>query len=235
MKYSWELDDFDSEVFGFKVAKITNISPEGSVRDLIKDLIKNEVKYATYRIGSNEFQLIHSLERAGFILTDGLISFSLNISDMGAGEAAHEIREANKVDLDKLKNLTSGMYSISRVANDPITHDKANKFYAKWIENSILGKAADSVLVWEEKEEILGYVTLQKKGQIPLLGVSSASRGKGIAQKLVKATFGKFKEWGVESVTVETQMGNITALRVYQSCGFKIINSFLTLRWAVDD
>lgn len=234
MKYLWKLDNFDSEVFGFKVAKIEGLEGE-SVKDLIKDLLKNKIKYAIIRTQSNNFPLIHSLEKYGFVLVDGLISLKIEIAPLPE-ESASQIREGESRDLEELKTLTVGLYSISRVFNDPlIPKDKASNFYAKWIENSILGKAADSVLIWEDKEQILGYITLQKKGQIPLIGVSPQSRGKGIAKKLVRASFNKFNEWGIKTVMVETQMGNISALRVYQNCGFKIVDSFLTLRWAIDD
>ncbi len=235
MKHSWKLDDFDSEVFGFKVAKIETLDRE-NVKNLIKDLVTNKVKYATYRVQSNNFSTIHALEKSGFILVDGLISLDINTSNIEVGQPANQIREADKNDLKELKNLTSGLYSTSRIFKDNlISKDKANEFYVRWIENSILGKAADSVLIWEEDGKILGYITLQKKGQIPLLGVSKEARGKGIARKLTNASFNKFKEWKVENITIETQMGNIPALRVYSACGFKIIDSFLTLRWAKDD
>lgn len=235
MKYSWKLDDFDSEVFGFRVARVETINSE-NVKDLIKDLIANKIKYATYRTQSNNFSTIHTLEKSGFILVDGLISLSIDISNIEKGETTSKIREADENDSPKLRNLTSGLYSISRIFNDSlISKNKANEFYVKWIENSILGKAADSVLIWEENRKILGYITLQKKGQIPLVGVSEEARGKGIAKKLINASFNKFKEWKVENIIIETQMNNIPALRVYSACGFKIIDSFLTLRWAKDD
>ncbi len=242
MEYSWKLDNFDWGVFGFKVAKITDIDASGStealarrIESLINELIKNKISYATYRVSSNNFPVIHALEGAGFILVDGLINLVIDISSVDL-EVPPEIREARKGDLSELKKLTSGLYSFSRVDNDPlISKNKANEFYEKWVENSLLGKAADSVLVWEEKDKILGYVTLQKKGQIPLVGVSPEARGKGIAKKLIDASFNKFSEWKVENITIETQMGNIPALRAYQNCGFKIVDSFLTLRWAKDD
>lgn len=235
MKYSWKLDDFDSEVFGFKVAKIETCDSE-NVKDLIEDLIANKVEYATYRVQSNNFSIIRALEKSGFILVDGLISLSIDISNIQKRATTDRIREADRNDLKKLKNLTSGLYLISRAFNDPlIPKNKANEFFIKWVENSILGKAADSVLVWEETSEIIGYITLQKKGQIPLLGVSKKARGKGIARKLIRACFNKFKEWKVKNIIIETQMGNIPSLRVYSACGFKIIDSFLTLRWARND
>jgi len=243
LKYSWKIDNFDSDVFGFRVAKITHIEPGDSsqllnrrVKDLLSELTKDKVRYVTYRIQSGNFPVIHALEKNGFNLIDGLISLEISIPNIEIEEPVDEIREADKNDLEKLKNLTSGLYSQSRVLNDPlIPKNRANEFYVRWIENSVLGKTADLVLVWEENNKILGYITLQKKGQIPLLGVSSEARGKGIAKKLVKASFGVFKDWGVDSIIIETQMSNIPALRVYQDCGFKVIDSFLTLRWAKND
>lgn len=239
MKYSWKVDDFDWEVFGFKVAKITEIDSSvtskmlsNRIESLKKDLIKNKVVYAIHRVSSNNSQMIHALERAGFILVDGLISLSIDISQVDP-ESFSQIREASKRDLPELKKLTSGLFAFSRIDNDPlISKNKANEFYLKWIENSVNGEAADSVLVWEEKDKILGYITLQKKGHIPLLGVSENARGKGIAKKLLSAALAKFKKWGLKEVAVDTQMGNIPALRAYQGSGFKIVGSYLTFRWA---
>lgn len=238
MNYSWKLDKFDSEVLGFKVAKILDIKSNGSgkiledrLRSLLTELNKNKVRYASYRIRANDFPVIHALESAGFILVDGLISLSIDTFS-AMPEVAPEIREARKSDLLKLKKLTSGLYSTTRITNDPlISKERANKYYMKWIENSVKGSAADSVLVWEEKGKILGYVTLQKKGQIPLIGVSEKARGRGIGKELIYAALATFKSWGLENVKIETQVANIPALRVYQACGFKIISSHLTFRW----
>ena len=142
-----------------------------------------------------------------------------------------EIREASKSDTSQLKKMTANLYSGTRITNDPKTRAFANNYYLRWVENSVNNIAADSVLVWDEDGEILGYITLQKKGQIPLIGVSGKAREKGIARSLLNAAFAKFKKWGVKTVNIDTQMGNIPALRVYQGVGFKIVDSYLTFRW----
>lgn len=230
MMYSWKVDSFDSDVLGFKVAKIISLDPK-NVRNLIRDLIKNKVSYATCRIQTNNLPLIHVLESTGFILVDGLISLIIDVSSIDP-EVSPQIREAHKDDLPKLKKLTSGLYSLSRIDNDPLISKKhANDFFLRWIENSVKGEVADSVLVWDEKGEILGYVSLQKKGQIPLIGVAESARGKGIAKELLNASFAQFKKWSVKNVSIDTQINNIPALSVYQSAGFKIIDSHFTFRW----
>ena len=236
MKFLWNLDHFDSKIFGFKVAKITQIESQDYIADLINELSKNKIKYAKYRVASNSFSIIRELQNHGFVLVDGLISLTTNPFELKMESPASEIREATKKDLTSLKKITSGLYLLSRIYNDPlISRDKADEFFVKWVENSISGEAADLVLVWEDKGEILGYVTLQKKGQIPLIGVSKEARGRGIAKKLIEAVLYKFKEWMVKEVIIETQMSNIPALRVDQDCGFKVVNSYLTFRWAKND
>lgn len=233
MKFSWHLDNFDSGVFGFKVAKITEIDSVSSIKDLIKDLIKNKIEYATSRVESGRYEIMQGLQNANFLLIDAVISLGLNTPQIDKRDS--HIREATVGDLKSLKKLTKGLFLSSRIYNDPsIPENKADKFYEKWVENSVLVKIADSVLVWDEGGEILGYVTLKKKGQIPLLGVSSKARGKGIARKLLESSFNKFRKWGVEKVAIETQINNIAALRVYQDCGFKVVNSYFTLRWKND-
>ncbi len=236
MRYSWKVDDFDSEIFGFKVAKIESIESKDSIDSLVKELIDNGIEYATYRIASNNISLIQSLQEFNFVVVDGIISLELDMTTAVEEPAIGEIREVRSDDLEKLKSLTRGLYLLSRIYMDPAVQvHKADNFFMKWIENSINGTMADSVLVWEEKGKILGYITLQKKGQVPLVGVSPEARGKGIAKKLLKESFRKFKKWKVEKVIIETQISNIPALRVDLDCGFKPINSFLTLRWLNND
>jgi len=232
MKYSWKLDNFDSEVLGFKVAKILEIESERYLKDLINELIKNKIAYATYRIETNNLLLVQALQKSEFLIVDGIISLETNLSPRN--ESNHpQVREAGEKDLEELKRISLGLYVLSRIYNDSLISKKtADNFFMKWVENSIKGEAADSVLVWDEDGKILGYITLQKKGQIPLIGVSKEARGKGIGRNLILSSFNKFKEWGVEKIKIETQISNIAALRLDLDCGFKPVSSYLTLRWA---
>lgn len=236
MNYSWKLDKFDTEVFGFKVAKIIHIESEKYIEELINQLTKNKIRYATYRVLSSNIPVIQGLQRNNFILVDGLISLATNPFELNIEPPAGQVREAKYDDFPSLKKMTEGLYLLSRIYNDTlISGTKADEFFIKWVENSVKGNAADSVMVWEEEGKLLGYITLKKKGQIPLIGVSQEARGRGIAKKLIEASLNKFKKWGVKEVIIETQMSNIPALRLDQDCGFKVVNSYFTFRWAKND
>lgn len=239
MNYQWELQRFDTDHFGWKAAKITSIvtseksqETKHHVQELIDDLQKNEITYAVYRFNAANFPLIHALEESGFLLIDGLIALENDsfVSDITDNVS---IREAKQSDLNALQEIAKDVFTLTRFYTDPlIPVEKANSLYAKWIENSLRGEAADMVLIYEEAGEILGFITLQKEGHIPLIAVSKQAQGKGIAKKLIKGAYTYFHEWGVEKIAIETQSINIPALRSYQSCGFKITNSYLTFRWA---
>lgn len=239
--YSWEHSPFDTEILGFVVAKIKNIK-SGNVTSLVTDLKKNKVLYATYRLPANSFSLIYELEKAGFIIVDGLISLNIDLREVILLPIEKNIREAKRKDVQKLKRIAREAFFLNRFYTDPIIpKDKAPLVYEKWIENSVLGKKADKVLLFEEGEiagfiskacKAIGFITLEKQGRIPLVAVSKDFQGKGIARKLINAALAQFKKWGVKEIQISTAMFNIPALRVYQACGFKIVESYFTFRWS---
>lgn len=232
MKYSWDLLTFDTRLFGFKTAKI-NFVEAGSVRELISDLVQEKIEYATYRLPANNFSLVRELEQAGFLLVDGLLSLELDLKNMQLLSVDRNIREAKEQDIKDLREIAGRMLIANRFYNDPIIpKEKARQLYEDWAENSVHKKKADRVLVLEEDRKILGFITLEKLGRIALVAVDKNSQGKGIAKKIINAGLSIFKKWGVQKVYIETAIFNISALRAYQACGFKIASSYLTFRWS---
>lgn len=237
MNDSWQLSPFDTDIFGWKVAKINKIDtcdPQGNIRKILDEFSKKDIQYATYRLQASRFSVIHALERAGFILVDGLIALEYIIENREeVSEAVKNIREATIDDLDQLKKIAGIAFSLNRFYNDKlIPRKKADEIYIRWIINSVNKIAADNVFVWEEKSEILGFITLQKSGHIPLIAVSKHARGQGISKKLIEVAISECKKFSIAKIAIETQITNIPALRAYISSGFKVTDSFLTYRWA---
>lgn len=248
MKYSFEIDEFDSKLFGFKVAKITHIENDG-VADVVDALKKQEIDYATYRLPADNFSLIHAMEQAGFVLVDGVIDFIISVKDITISPVSSVvIYEAKKEDIKALRKIAGEAFILNRFYWDPvIPKEKAPLIYESWIENSIIGQAADCVLVAEVEKQIAGFVTLEKKGpsahsissgqassgqgHIPLLAVSADFQGQGVAKQLLNGAFATFRTWQIEQITIATTMLNVAALRAYSSAGFKITGSRLTFRW----
>lgn len=241
--YTWYFQEFDTDILGFNVAKVISVDPSGSERELIEklssllqELKSKHIVYATYRIPLKHFYLIHAIEQSGFRLVDVYVNLVAETTAFGKmeGEVDPHIRKASMEDLSSLKKLGSTVFYANRLYNDPfILKEKADAFYAQWVENSVLGKVADLVLVWEEDGEVIGFVTLQRKEHIPLIGVSEKKRGQGIAKKLIQGALSHFLHWKVPKVEIETQLTNVPALRAYLACGFKIVDSHATFSWHI--
>lgn len=237
--FSWQYQKFDSEILERNVAKVTSLtSPENYndrkklIKKLKQSFKKNSVEYATYRLKASDFLTIHALEDEGFRLVDGIIN--LEAKELASSnDNSKDIRHATVDDVSQLQKLASTAFSATRFYNDPlISIEQAGKIYSEWIKNSIAKKMADSVFVYEENRQLYGFTTVKKDGNIVLIAVSKTMQGKGIGKLLVKRCINQFIEWGLTSATIETQMQNIPALRAYQSCGFKVVDSLLTFRWS---
>ena len=249
MTFSWSHQDFDTRILGMKTAKITSIDTSSKeelaeiIKKLITELKKNEIQYATYRFLAREFSLIHALEQQNFHLVDILVSLQIN-NVIAMPQGISEVEEAIPVDSKKstpiqlptekdkpeLIQLASKVFSLNRFYNDPlISKEKADTIYKEWMKNSLRGQAADEVLIYKENK-ILGFVTLQNSGHIPLVGVAQEARGKGIAKKLVTAALNRLAKLGIEKAEIETQIINTPAIRAYTSCGFKQTESYVTYR-----
>lgn len=237
--FTWRYEKFDSQILGRRTAKIITLIPSQATdeRGLIKKLIdsfkQRDIEYATYRIRAFEFLTIQSLEEEGFRLVDGIISLEQVLTEPEK-TVERAIRKASNRDVDSLQRLATDAFSRTRFYNDPlIKKHQADKIYVEWIKNSVGGLMADTVFLWEEDEESVGFITLQKtNGRIVLIAVSKKHQGKGIGKALVKAALKQFMSWGVKKSTVETQVTNISAIRSYQACGYKIVNAYCTFRWS---
>ncbi len=239
MRKTWDIDYFDSEIFGLKVAKVDSTAfvdshlpeAEKAIETMLDEFNEDKIEYATLRLAQGNYPLIHTFEDAGFRLVDEMIDFEVSINNVSYNVDPH-IRKATISDLDGLKKVASESWQLTRFFNDSfLPRDRSILLYELWIENSLKGKVADEVFVWQEGANICGYITLKKDGHIPLVAVLPSHQGKGISRKMVQAALNECKNMGIDKSYIETQVANISAIRSYQSCGFKPISTTITLRW----
>jgi dTDP-4-amino-4,6-dideoxy-D-galactose acyltransferase len=112
----------------------------------------------------------------------------------------------------------------SRFYYDPhFPEAMCDALYEIWIEKSCAG-AADAVLVAQDQGQPAGYIACHLDqhhgGQIGLVGVAEAARGRGIGRALVAESLRWFAVHGARQVSVVTQGRNVQAQRLYQHCGF---------------
>ena len=146
-------------------------------------------------------------------------------------------------DVVVLPSLWEGLsIAHARGDSDPsIETGLADELHAAWLRNSCTGRAADAVVLVEDAEGLLGFVTckLQRDtreylgrlvGTIVLGATATRARGKGVGHAATMAALGWFRRQGADIVEVGTQSRNITASRLFQRCGFRHISSSISLR-----
>ena len=231
-KFSWKIDTFDSDILGFSCAKISCLDNGNlGVSELITDLEREKIVYAVVRIPGSDYPTAQLLERYEFRIVDCLVEMSMDLVDVGE-KSIQNIREASRNDSKKIEEIASESFLDTRFFHDTaIPKEAAKKIYSEWAKNSVLGKAADRVIVWDKAGKVEGFATIQKNGHIPLVAVARGTQGKGMGKDLCLGAIQVCKEFGVSKAKIETQTNNVPAMRAYLSSGFKIINSYLTFSW----
>jgi len=247
----WELLPWDTQMLGFPVARISALYrfPSevafGFQKELLHDLVEEvraaAVQYLMVRVPAGDIPAIGQLESLGFRMVDGILSFGRSLQDLPPQSGPDIVRTAGSQHISALREIAGASFSIDRFHSDPaIGPAKADEVQRAWIENSCTG-LADCVLVVEVDGELAGFTTLKldrlaenklgiRMGVIELVAVLPRFRRRGLAHALSLASLHWFHRAGCQWAEVGTQVANIHAARVYQSAGFLLTASSLTLR-----
>jgi len=183
--------------------------------------------YLTFKTTSFDAPVIQALESGGFYLTDIGITFTADADILlsavlpNAMRWKKSLRVAEPKDIPMLRKLIKGLFIQSRFYHDLFFSKKeADNLYQQWIENSVKRTAADIVFCVDKA----GFISCRKQdklsGEIPLIGIGTRMRGKGLGTALVLRGMQWFKDQGVRTVTVRTQLRNPDAINFYIKLGF---------------
>lgn len=224
---SYEHLKFDSNLFGYKVAKINKVQMDKkTLKVVLSELSGDGVKLVYWAINPRDARSNLSARENGGLLVDEKITF---IKSIGEDEYGKDTRIISYFGHELNQNLVrlafqSGEYSRFKIDKN-FKNNEFEKLYEKWIENSLKRVIAKDVLVYIEGNVELGIVTIGEKNgkaDIGILAVDENSRGKSIGTKLVNAAFSLTKKWGFGQIQVVTQGKNEIACRFYERLGFKI-------------
>jgi GNAT superfamily N-acetyltransferase len=217
--------------------------PAELIPQLLKEAEKEGINHLSIRAEASQISLIQALEKQGFIVVDALVTFGRTTSHH-VTESAHSftIRFAEPRDKEVISELGGRAFRVDRFHNDPeIAPSKADEIYREWSRNSVEGRAADAVVIAEDSRRLLGFVTCRlitdtleplgsPVGVIPLVATDEQHRRAGVARAMTLRAINWFHEQGAEICEVGTQLANIPACRLYESCGFRIVSSNVSLR-----
>lgn len=225
---SFSLLEWDSRFFGYRIALIKLSQENLAQLDQTICKLKEEKFKLVYCFVSPEDNISNgSIINCSGLLVDEKVTYSYSIDGHPIYQVDNHIvmYNKNKASTELLKlTLQSGVYSRFKIDSN-FNKSEYKRLYKEWIKKSVTKELADQVFVYEEENQILGFITMkisEGQGSIGLLAVDDKYRGKSIGKKLLASSFAYFKNNNIALVEVVTQRANQIACRFYESCGFKV-------------
>jgi L-amino acid N-acyltransferase YncA len=250
----WSPLDFESSQFGFRAGKVDHIiaagdyveqseTKEALLRHMLSKSTAEQLRHFCVRVDSADLASLHALQRSGFLVVDGLITYGRDLRSGRWQTDGHNdfvIRQAIVDDLTALKELASNSFSLDRFHSDPaLPKATSDRIHALWVENSVLG-GKDQVLVAIDELGLLGYSVFKSNpatlkffgepfGVWVIAAVAKRQRATGVAKSLCFAMFDWFQAHGVNLVEGGTQLANVPSARLHESCGYRVVSTNMSL------
>lgn len=204
--------------------------------------LSNGVQYSEIQ---NDYDLIYVISKEGIAVAipnfklsylENKIVFSKKTVQSRESTDANIFLELNDSHKKEIYALAFESGKFSRFKLDPnFSPTEFEKLYEKWVDNSYTKEFADGVLIYKEKNSILGFVTYKVwdgYAAIGLIGVCPKHQGKGIGKKLIQAVENELANIGVDELRIPTQLQNEKACLFYVKMGYEIIeNNILKHYW----
>jgi dTDP-4-amino-4,6-dideoxy-D-galactose acyltransferase len=227
----YQISNWDSDVFGFGVAKILPARLNHlELKEVLEELKLKKVKLVYWASDPQAPFAQQAAEQCNGFLADHKVTYYAALShpsNLTFPGVAVEEYAADLPDRDlEFLALQSGIYSRFKV--DPrIPKEIFEKIYKLWIANSAKRIIAKNIFVVKKDRRIVGMATLGEKnnrGDIGLLAVHPDYRGLKIGSALMNAARNWFVQQGYTQSQVVTQHANKPACALYEKCGYVIEN-----------
>jgi dTDP-4-amino-4,6-dideoxy-D-galactose acyltransferase len=230
--------EWDSEFFGFPVGRLDG-NDLGSMptQEFVSWCESQRMRCVYCLIGCGDLVAVRKVLALGFDYVD--VRITLEAENLEPANPAFSgpfvVRHCQEVDLPFIKEIAARSHFSTRFfADRRFPAHLSAEMYEIWIEKAYADRTG-ILFVAEVGGYIAGYIACRKvdssEGQIDLLAVGKESQGLGIGRALIAAGARWFCENGIVDSRVITQGRNDPALRLYQSCGYRVISSELWFHW----
>ena len=184
----------------------------------------------TCRRSETDRAVLSTLQVAGFRVIECLITLGCALDRTG-GQPPVRVRKSTMADADAAERIGATAFYLDRFHSDPLVSDAAaSRLKGAWARNSVAGRA-DAVFVIEEDGCVVGFNACLLRGDtavIDLIAVAPGFQGRGLGRDLVAASLAYYAGKAARMI-VGTQSTNYSSFGLYQSAGFRIEGSALTL------
>jgi len=220
---------WDSGFWGFETARLNRIRLcQVDAQSAIQWCERYKVHCLYFSADGTDADTLSVAASEGFAYVDTRVDLQNSASARENTEVGVDLgfREARSDDLPVLCSIARRAHTDTRFFKDPkFPKDRAAELYAKWLERDLTEQTVLIAYKPNSPSPVLGYITCQSSdkefGRIGLIGVAEAARNRGVGGALVEAGLQHFRNAGKPIVRVATQATNVTAMRLYESAGFK--------------
>jgi dTDP-4-amino-4,6-dideoxy-D-galactose acyltransferase len=199
---------FDSELFGYKVGKISlsegSFSPENYIE------------------ASNAFDLIYIFTSSKAVQESFGDPISTRVEwEKDLSEESDPIDLPPDLSFDILGNIV-----------DKKEGSALERLVLTWWGNLLAGK--HTVLLARRSKEILGLITLRfnkKKAHVDLFAIMPENQGRGLGKLLLQKAMQLAGKKGMEAMALATQSNNTKTMKLYRSAGFERQRETMIYHW----
>ncbi|MGH7003310.1 MAG: GNAT family N-acetyltransferase [Alphaproteobacteria bacterium] len=228
---------FESEALGRRTLHIDTVAAWGG-DDVLPILAAGALdvlgtggcQLVTCRRAEGERDVLAALQAGGFRVIECLLTLARPLTE-DPTQAGADVALAGEADAEGCAAVGRSAFRYDRFHADPaIDNSAADALKALWARNAVRGRA-DAVFITKDKGAVTGFNACLRRGDtavIDLIGVAPGHQGKGLGRALTAAALAHYRGKAAR-MTVGTQSCNVTSLGLYQSMGFRIEASALTL------
>ncbi len=235
---------WDKRIFGFNCGRIEYLIFRKDTDNLLKEFFIKEIlainknkKFLDIGIDEKDRDLRKILIKLGFKEMVKYVTYFIRLP-IKLSNFLPAIEVAKKGDLGELEEISGNSFFYTRFYQDKnFKRELIKKFYQKWIVSSFYNKN-HQIFVSKINNQVVGFIDCKilklnkrKIGIIDLIAVKKEYQGKGIGKSLVKRGLRYFSEKKIKEVYVGTEQDNLSALRLYESLGMRIVGKRITFHF----
>jgi dTDP-4-amino-4,6-dideoxy-D-galactose acyltransferase len=217
---------WDSDFFGFPVCRLNIYDKSDDLEYVASDLKRRKFRLCYIFCHCAEAALSAKAIGATQVDMKTVLEKPVANSSLGSAESTNDI--ALQTDRTQLLELALQSGEMSRFKVDPkMPEGKWRDMYSLWIDNSLSGAMADTILVERIERTVVGMISLKREqniGEIGLFAVDQSVRGQGVGNKLLERSNRWHIDNGCSFGRVTTQGNNAAALHVYVKHGYKVVS-----------
>lgn len=181
--------------------------------------------FAYAKVPVGDVAEVSRLEAAGFRVVDVNMTFSRERG--GSPPPAAAVTRVDATTSGAVLDIAGSCFRYSRFHLDPLVDDAlAHRIKREWIRSYVEGRRGHSLWTVLDAGKPTGFLAVltsenggKKQAVIDLIGVSTASQGRGFGRDLTRFFVREFAAY--DELLVGTQAANAPSMRLYESCGFR--------------